>query len=373
MPGAIKQLDKPVNAQLPKYQVLADQLRAQIQSQELNPGDRLPTFAEMRAKFNVTSITVERVYGVLEQEGLIERQPRRGLFVAQQKRVLTGNIGFIRSFGFQSTQEPFTVHLNQGIQRTATRQQQRLISVETALGWKATDLIKNVDGLLLSGHPDSTNREIVRMKPAHMPCVSLLVVADGMTSVVMDDYGAAKIAVEHLLENGHRRIACLMQETRNISHILRDRVAGYEDAMEHAGIEIKSGWEHLADAKQVVQARQTHLQWGREQMSLWLKSDWRKLKCTAILAQNDHVAIGAMQVLQEAGINVPGEVSMMGFDGTELCDHVTPCLNSVQLPLEQMGVKAMELLMDQIQSGRAEEQIIMLPAKLRTGNSVAQV
>jgi DNA-binding LacI/PurR family transcriptional regulator len=365
--------EKQVNAATPKYQSLAQQLRQRILSRELYPGDRLPTFAEMRSEYNVTSSTVERMYGVLEQEGLIERQPRRGLFVAEQKRVLTGNVGFIRSFGFQSMRDPFAAHLNMGIQQAATQHQQRLMSMETAPGWDATDLIKNVDGLLLSGHPAAANKEIMRLKPAKMPCISLLVVADGMTNVIVDDYGAAKIAMEHLLENGHRRIACLMEETRSISHILRDRVAGYEDAMEKAGIEIKPGWERLANAEEVVEARQTHLQWGREQMREWLKSGWHKLKCTAILAQNDHVAIGAMQVLQEAGIDVPDEVSVMGFDGTELCDYVTPRLSSVQLPLEQMGVKAMKLLMAQIENGYTEEQVIMLPTKLRAGDSVARV
>ena len=108
-------------------------------------------------------------------------------------------------------------------------------------------------------------------------------------------------------------------------------------------------------------------------MQVWLQEDWRALGCTAILAQNDHMAIGVMQVLQEANLDVPGEVSVMGVDGTELCDHTTPRLSSVQLPLEQIGARAVDLLVEQIESGQPEEQIIVLPAKLRAAASTAPV
>jgi len=126
----------------------------------------------------------------------------------------------------------------------------------------------------------------------------------------------------------------------------------------------------MVDGSLVLRGRQSHLEWGREQMQIWLKEGFRRMRCTAILAQNDHVAIGVMQILHEADIKVPGEISVLGFDGTELCDHATPRLTSMQMPLEQMGFKAVETLVDQIQKGHGEEQIVVLPARLREGDSV---
>jgi LacI family repressor for deo operon, udp, cdd, tsx, nupC, and nupG len=198
-------------------------------------------------------------------------------------------------------------------------------------------------------------------------------VAEGMTSVLADDYGAAKMAVEYFLERGHRRIACLIEDTGDSTQIMRDRFAGYQDALQQAGIDAPPKWGRMVDGSLVLRGRQSHLEWGREQMSAWLNEGFRQLRCTAILAQNDHVAIGIMQILREANIEVPGRISVMGFDGTELCDHATPRLTSMQMPLEQMGFKAVESLVNQIEKGRAEAQILVLPAKLREGDSVASL
>ena len=78
-----------------------------------------------------------------------------------------------------------------------------------------------------------------------------------------------------------------------------------------------------------------------------------------------------MQVLQEAGIDVPGEVSVIGFDGTPLCDYVAPRLCAVEIPLVEMGAKAMELLNQRIEDPAAPAQTIVMPLRIREGNSVA--
>ena len=373
MSSLLEYPEKNENSVTPKYQMLAERLRQRIAAGELQPGDRLPTFAEMRSENNVTSSTVERMYGVLEQDGLIERQPRRGLFVAEPKRVLTGNIGIRGNTHLGMQLEFFYSRLNHGLQEAADRHGRRLLWQKTPYN---NDNIRDVDGLLLSGHPAGTNNNIVRLKPAYMPAVSLFILAEGINSVVVDDYGAAKIAARHLLELGHHRIACFMNHIIHTPQIPRNRIAGYQDALQEAGIIFDPRWLRQVHYPEIslpesVTRHQSLLQWSREQMQIWLEEGWRDLGCTAILAQNDHIAIGIMQVLQEANIDVPGEVSVMGFDGTELCDHTTPRLSSVQLPLEQIGSRAVDLLVEQIENGQPEEQIIVLPAKLRAGASTA--
>jgi len=373
MSSLLEHPEENENSVIPKYQMLAERLRQRIETCELQPGDRLPTFAEMRSEYNVTSSTVERMYGVLEQEGLIERQPRRGLFVAEPQRVLTGNIGIRGNMDLGVQPEFFYSRLNHGLQEAADHHGRRLLWQKDPF---TKDNIKNVDGLLLSGHPAGSNNKIVRMKPAHMPAVSMFILAEGLNSVVVDDYGAAKIATRHLLELGHRRIACFMNNIIHTPQIPRNRIAGYQDALQEAGVVFDPRWLRQVHYPEIprpesVTPHQSWLQWSHEQMQIWLKEGWRDLHCTAILAQNDHIAIGIMQVLQEANINVPGEVSVIGFDGTELCDYSTPRLSSVKLPLEQIGTRAVGLLVEQIENGQPEEQIIVLPAKLRAGASTA--
>lgn len=367
MPTTLEKPALTATDEQPKYRLLADQLRARIESNELHPGDRLPSFAEMRAHFGVTSTTVERVYGLLEQEGLIERQPRRGLFVAQPKRMLTGNIGISSGTDFRMFPELFYTHLSQGVQENITHQ--RLIWLSTAGQWNR-ESFRDIDGLLLSGHSPEMNKKILRLKPPQLPAVSLFVAAQGISSVVADDYRGAMLAIEHLVSLGHRRIACLMEEPPEVA---RRRFAGYHDALLQAGIEPQANWARLTPQILRNAKPQRYLDWGRSQMKAWLEEDWKKIQCTALLVQNDTAAIGALQALQQAGVQVPGEVSIMGFDGTDLCEHVLPHLCSVRLPLEQMGMKAMQLLTGQIDSGDIEEQSIVLPVSLREGGSVVAV
>jgi LacI family transcriptional regulator len=108
-------------------------------------------------------------------------------------------------------------------------------------------------------------------------------------------------------------------------------------------------------------------------MKKWLSDGWRETGCTAILAQNDVAAIGVMQILQEEGIRVPDDVSVMGFDGTEICDLVSPRLWSVMLPLAQIGAKAVEILNRQIAGEADAGETILLPLHLRQGESVARI
>jgi LacI family transcriptional regulator len=107
-------------------------------------------------------------------------------------------------------------------------------------------------------------------------------------------------------------------------------------------------------------------------MRLWLDEGFGKLDCTAIFVQNEMAAIGVMQILQQERWKVPQDISVVGFDGTELCDYAMPRLTAMELPLEQIGAKAVEILNRQIAGVAPEIQTITLPVRLRDGGSVAQ-
>lgn len=350
----------------PRYAILAEVLRLQILNSELKAGDRLPSFTEFRHQHGVTLTTTEKVYGLLEQEGLIERRHGVGTFVAENRKALTGNIGFIGSLLPRRRQDFFTSHIIEGVQQAIEEQNRHLLYMGTdyALKLEAT---KKVDGIIIC---NVENTEALQNQlPASLPRVSLFIVAPGITSIVADDYGGAKMAVQHLLAAGHRRIACLMEKLPSIA---RRRFAGYYDAMLAAGIEPQEDWVRLtATVPRADGKSQPYLDLGRTQMREWLQQGWRQTGCTAIVAQNEVTGIGVMQILQEEGIQVPQQVSVIGFDGTEKCDLVVPRLTAVELPLAEVGTRGVEMLARQIDGEEMKEQVIVLPMKLSDGESVA--
>jgi DNA-binding LacI/PurR family transcriptional regulator len=353
----------------PKYVQLGEELRTLIKEGTLPVGARLPSYAELYRQYGATPATAQRVYDLLEEEGLIERRPGSGVYVAEARQTLTGNIGFIgNTMHGRAGQSPFYNYLMDGVQRVLQEERRQLLYLGHAGAWDA-EALKKVDGILLCNVEAAcvTSLHI----PPHIPRVSLLTLLEGVVSVGVDDYRGAQMAIRHLMEHGHRRIACLMEEFLSEG---RRRVAGYLDTLIEAGVEPDPAWARLTDTVfhegSSWQTAQPYREWGQREMSAWLKDGWCETGCTAILVQNEVAAIGVMQALQAEGIRVPQEVSVMTFDGTELCDLVSPCLSAVAVPLDEIGARAMKDLNKQIAGEAPEVQHVLLPLGLRSGGSV---
>lgn len=353
----------------PKYVQLAEWLRARIHSGELKTGDRLPSYAEMYREHGATTATMQRVCDLLEREHLIERRNSSGVYVADPTLRLTGNIGFIGSAAYLRPSSSVYVHLMNGVRRAMEPEQQYLMYLGDADSWDVNGC-DMVDGVLICNSRETP--DILAKLPARFPAVSILKVADDVTCVGVDDFHGGQIVVRHLLELGHRRIACLMEKMPSAA---RRRYAGYCDGLKEAGIEVDPAFVRLTEkvhhlGEQRV-TEQPYREWARRQMESWLQDGWRETGCTAIVVQNDIAAIGVIQVLQKAGIKVPEDVSVIGFDGTEMCDLVSPRVTTVAVPLEHIGAKAIEVLNRQISGDQFSSQVIMLPLELRPGESVA--
>lgn len=366
MPVAEKEHSGKAKDSQPRYMALADELRGRILRRELVAGDRLPSFAELRARHGATPTTAERIYGVLEQEGLVERRQGSGTYVLERKKTLTGNIGYIGSAISGERLNPFRALLIAGVHREIEEQDRHLLYLGTGRNLKA-EAIEKVDGVLICNIEDTPS--IIRQLPPELPRVSLLNAAKDTISVVADDVGGARRAVEELLELGHRRIACLMERLPSLA---RQRLSGYYDAMLGAGIEPDSRWVRLTDTvPPSIVMQQPYVEWGRHEMRDWIASNWQELGCTAIVVQNEQAAIGVLQVLQEMGIQVPQQVSVIGFDGTEMGEMMIPRLSTIQLPLAEIGAKGVEILTHLIEGETPQSQMIVLPVHLHEGDSTS--
>ncbi len=350
---------QPADNTIPRYRLLADELRQQIQSRQLLPGDRLPTFAEMRVQYNVTSTTIERVYGILESEGLIKRQQGSGTFVTEQKRPTTGNIGLL--FQVESLTNPYEMDLLAGMRYEAMQHGMEILLLN------AQDENADYDKFdAIAMYCDIAEATSLNLPP-NMPAVLLFETCPEFTCIVPDDFEGVRLATQHLIAQGHRKIAYLQHSYDD--SIGWQRLAGYQAGHREAGLETDSQFIRQFEKSLTQDYREA----AEVVMQDWLKNDWHQLGCTALLAHNDEVAIGAMNAFLENGLNVPRDVSVVGFDGTMICDLCTPKLTSIKVPLREIGSRAVTVLMEQLQGGVKAPEKITLPVQLIPGASVQPI
>ncbi len=150
-------------------------------------------------------------------------------------------------------------------------------------------------------------------------------------SVGATNYAGGRLATQHLLSLGHRRIAMIGGPPA--AGCSRERFSGYRAALEAAGVAADPTLYHEGD-----------FQYDSGYQAACALLD-RPEPPTAIFAANDSMAIGALNALRARGVAVPGQVSLVGFDDIELTRHVTPALTTVRQPLAEMGTFAATMLL----------------------------
>lgn len=222
--------------------------------------------------------------------------------------------------------------------------------------------LEKVDGVLI--HNEAAG-EIEKYRELGIPMVSLMSCRAGISGVTVDDYNGARAATEHLISLGHHRIGYLLDLHIKEEHSVQ-RQQGYLAALRAAGIAPDPCWIgdlHIDNAQ--------FLQRGRDSMREWMARDWSTLGCTALLVQNDRAAMGAMNVLQEAGIRIPEQLSVVGCDSTDECEIVRPHLTSIHLPLREVGALGAQMLLRHIDEAATAPEHRILPVGLDIRASTA--
>jgi DNA-binding LacI/PurR family transcriptional regulator len=355
-----------VHPNLPKYAQLAERLRSEIAAGVLKPGSRLPSYTQVQERYGASKQTLERAHSLLEQEGLILRRNGIGTFVADPaRRATTGVIAMAQNF---PSRHPYYLRLLQGVQEAAHDRQFEvlLLHPESRVSWE------KIDGLL--GCAGESDEFLLRLPPG-MPYMGLLHPVGDEPQVIADDFNGMREAVRYLVGLGHRRIGYLAGSAGSLQGIARRRMEGYRTGLREDGIAFQEEWRRpfYNEGPQ----KESKAEQGREKMGQWLEDGWKKTGCTAIVAQNDEAAMGAIDALQDAGYHVPRDVSVVGFDGLDLVHPACGPLTTVQVPLYEIGAQGAASLIDVIErplSAGAEEQAatpIVLPPVLRPGGSTA--
>ena len=177
-----------------------------------------------------------------------------------------------------------------------------------------------------------------------IPCVLVTNDAAGLpfpnlSSVTADDTLAAKMAVERLIRAGHTNIAVIGGH-RSYSETARLRYQGCLEAFREHGLT-------FTDERNYETARFTYEEGYRAARALRTRNP----DLTALFAMSDVMAIGAMRYLKDAGVRVPEEVSVMGFDGLEIGDYMIPRMTTIAQNVNALAEQSLILLRKQIEDG----------------------
>lgn len=192
--------------------------------------------------------------------------------------------------------------------------------------------------ILLGTEMEDEDIDLIRRLP--QPFVVIDYWKEDMTfdAVLINNADSARMATEYLIEKGHREIGYLKGEFR--IKPFRSRYAGFETALRKAGISENEAYEIPLSC---------NLDGAYRDMKRYL-SEVHDLP-TAFFADNDIIALGAMKAMWEAGIRIPEDVSLVGFDDLSYSSISNPGLTTVRVPKQEMGKMAVRRLRDMMQDG----------------------
>jgi len=216
------------------------------------------------------------------------------------------------------------------------------------------DLVRSrrADGILLSG-PRLDDEELPRIYAEHIPIVMMgQLPGTDIPFVDVDNVRGAWMAVRHLIELGHQRIAIITNAPLAYTSS-RDRLAGYRQALDEAGISCDESLIQYGDFTDESGALAMHTLLGLASPP------------TAVFAASDVVALGALSAIQAARLDVPGDIALVGFDDIPLAQYIDPPLTTIRLPAYGLGWGAGQML-GRLIAERSEvvETQILLETKL---------
>jgi LacI family transcriptional regulator len=166
---------------------------------------------------------------------------------------------------------------------------------------------------------------------------------EGCIGVILREREAAAAMVEHLVSLGHRRIAHILGDPKHGAGVWR--LAGFRDGLKRAGLK--------EDPAYMIQGRfsfESGVAAVRQLLAL-------RPRPTAIFAADDDMAVGAIWAASEAGVSVPGDISICGFDDTTIATQVWPPLTTIHQPVREMGRRATEELLLRVQEKGAARMV----------------
>ncbi|WP_170116097.1 ribose operon transcriptional repressor RbsR [Brenneria roseae] len=263
-----------------------------------------------------------------------------------------------------ASNNPFYAEVVRGVERCCYERGYSLILCNTEGDWARmsrnleTLLQKRVDGVLLmctENHRPSP--EMVSRYPS-IPMVMMdWAPFEGVIDVIKDNsLLGGEMATNYLISRGYRKIACIAGPQDKTSAY--NRLEGYRQAMKHAGLSVPDEYEIFGDFE---------FETGYRAMQRLLTLEE---KPEAVFTCNDAMAVGVYRALYQAGLSIPEDVAVIGYDDIELARYISPPLTTIHQPKDELGELAVDTLLYRLEHPDTEPNVLVLTPELMVRESV---
>ncbi|WP_337017927.1 ribose operon transcriptional repressor RbsR [Leclercia sp. AS011] len=258
---------------------------------------------------------------------------------------------------------PFYSELVRGVERSCFERGYSLVLCNTEGDEQRmnrnleTLMQKRVDGLLLlCTETHQPSPEIMQRYPSVPTVMMDWAPFDGTSDLIQDNsLLGGDMATQHLIDKGHTRIACITGPLDKTP--ARLRLEGFLVAMDRAGLPVPDGYQITGDFE---------FSGGFEAMQSLLA---QKDRPQAVFIGNDAMAVGAYQALYQAGLRVPDDIAVVGYDDIELAQYMTPPLTTIHQPKDELGELAIDVLIHRIaQPGLQPQRLQLTPVLMERGS-----
>lgn len=342
---------------VPKYEMVKNYIKHLLKENIISFGSKLPSEHELMDKFKVSRHTIRQAFSELTSEGYIFKEQGKGTFSnyrkeAKQKQIVAVLTTYMSAFVFpgilsgieQILSDEGYMMLLSNTNNMKEREAQYLTSI----------LEHNVVGMIIeptqSAHTNVNIKMLEDIKAKGIKSVFINACYDNFDSsyVVMDDMRGGVMATEYLIQLGHRKIAGIFK-TDDRQGV--DRKTGYISALEKYNVPVDPGYIGEYGTVNMYDYPYMFAQ------SLFRKDE----SPTAFVCYNDQCAMMAVQAVNDKGLRVPDDVSVVGYDDSISIMQSDVKLTTILHPKKALGIQAAKYLIDMLDGNMEKPQMVYRP------------
>jgi DNA-binding LacI/PurR family transcriptional regulator len=367
-------LDK--KSPIPLYYQIKDDIFNDIESGKYLAGERLPAERILAEKYGVTRMTVRQAIKLLVEENYLKVRHGSGAYVSDRKHSILKSGNMIIGVLVPDIQRGIMIDLIRGIEDQSMEAGYNTILCNTDNQWGKANIYVNqllaneVKGVIYipvqdienGSEKEEKNRKIIEKFINHKTPIVLVDHQCKKIStdlIISDNFGGGYEMTDHLIKMGHRRIAIVFDfEDTSIL----DRISGYKKALRDNDIEF--------DPNLIKKIKNYDFTKSFSELIKIIKNE---LKATVIFAMNDLLATDVYYHTSKLEINIPKDISVVGYDDLPFSERLRIPLTTIHQQLYQMGRESFKLLMERSQNPKGKLKKVILPNRLIIRKSVKKL